>query len=250
MTTVLVDAEQPQPGRPASGVAAEPVVLLVAVDPSGDVARELAGAGLEVVTCLDHAEALLVVGEKAPDVVVLTPDVDLDAGTTFLGVLRRRHTMPVIVGVGSAAPVDAVALLDAGATACVAWPFRVPELLPILRAAHRTLSPDVLTVGPVELRMSAHEVRVSGAPIDLPLREFQLLAFLMAHAGTVVTRRQIIEAVWGAGYAGETNTLTVHIGRLRQRLGDHIDEPKLIQAVRGLGYRLALLDDMTATAAT
>ncbi len=78
-----------------------------------------------------------------------------------------------------------------------------------------------------------------GQPLHLPLREFELLQYLMSHAEKVVTRAELHEALWGAGATPETNTLAVHIRRLRDRLGDDPKDPQLIQTVRGLGYRLA-----------
>jgi DNA-binding response OmpR family regulator len=95
-----------------------------------------------------------------------------------------------------------------------------------------------LVRGPLALDPSSHEVRMHGvATAPLPLREFQLLHFLMLHAEKVITREQIRVELWGDG-ARRSNTITVHIRRLRERLGDDPHYPVIIQTVRGVGYRL------------
>ncbi|MBV8998884.1 MAG: winged helix-turn-helix transcriptional regulator, partial [Solirubrobacterales bacterium] len=92
---------------------------------------------------------------------------------------------------------------------------------------------DVIALGPVTLARSAREVRVDGREIDLTQREFDLLDYLVGHAGQVVTRDQLLESVWGFLSPGETRTIEVHIAQLRKKLG----RPDLIRTVRGLGYK-------------
>jgi DNA-binding response OmpR family regulator len=129
--------------------------------------------------------------------------------------------------------------LAAGAAACVAHPYRLRELLPILRA----IRPDgvaepqpPLEVGGLRLDPAALEVQLNGRLVRMPLRELRLLHLLMLHVDRVVTREQIRDAVWG-GVPG-SNTITVHVQRLRQRLGDDQIDPRMILTVRGVGYRL------------
>jgi two-component system response regulator RegX3 len=85
-----------------------------------------------------------------------------------------------------------------------------------------------------------HQVSVSGAPVSLPLKEFELLEFLMRNAGRVLTRMQLIDRVWGSDYVGDTKTLDVHIKRLRAKIEPDAANPTLIQTVRGLGYKMEL----------
>jgi DNA-binding response OmpR family regulator len=225
-----------------------PTLKLLLVEPDSHAARSLAAKLLEheveVVLCADGAEALLQVGATQPDVVVLASDIPVVSGATFVRVLRRRSATPVVLGVGPDDAGEAAKALAAGATACIARPFRLHELLPILRgtrsgqAAAQAGDSHPLEVGPIRVDTAGHEVRVHGLPVHVPLKEFELLTFLMAHVDRVVTHDQIRTNVWGPGYAGETNTVSVHIRRLRKRLGDDVQHPALILTVRGLGYRL------------
>ncbi|MEU0486773.1 winged helix-turn-helix domain-containing protein, partial [Streptosporangium sp. NPDC006013] len=143
-----------------------------------------------------------------------------------------------LLGIQEGHAQQAVQALAAGATACVARPYRVPELLPLVHAAF-TGEPGarrVLVVGKVELDVNAYQVTVGGRIIHLPLREFELLHYLMRNAHRTVTREQIMRHVWNSTDTASTNTIAVHVKRLRARLGDTDDQ--LIQTVRGVGYRL------------
>ena len=95
-----------------------------------------------------------------------------------------------------------------------------------------------MEVGPVKLNTGKHQVSVNGAPVALPLKEFELLEFLMRNSGRVLTRSQLIDRVWGGDYYGDTKTLDVHIKRLRAKIEADPANPVLIQTIRGLGYKL------------
>jgi two-component system response regulator RegX3 len=96
----------------------------------------------------------------------------------------------------------------------------------------------VLTVGPVRLDIDRHIISVNGLTISLPLKEFELLEFLMRNAGRVLTRMQLIDRVWGSDYVGDTKTLDVHIKRLRAKIETDPANPELIHTVRGMGYKM------------
>jgi two-component system response regulator RegX3 len=98
----------------------------------------------------------------------------------------------------------------------------------------------LMTVGPVRMDIDRHQVAVNGNPVSLPLKEFELLEFLMRNAGRVLTRMQLIDRVWGSDYVGDTKTLDVHIKRLRAKIETDPANPTLIQTVRGLGYKMEL----------
>ncbi|MQA87840.1 MAG: response regulator [Streptosporangiales bacterium] len=221
------------------------VLLLLVADPDpgagGEFAESLADHRIETVLCPDGAEALLQIGRLHPDVVLASADLPLVNGATLVQVLRRRANIPVILGIGAADGGEAASALTAGATACVARPYRIREVLPILRA----IRPDAiveaeppLECGTLRLDPTALEIQVHGQRLHLPPREFRLLQLLMAHANRIVTRDQIREIVWGGGGGDLSNTISVHIRRLRYRLGDDLHDPQIIQTVRGLGYRL------------
>ena len=96
----------------------------------------------------------------------------------------------------------------------------------------------VLEAGPVRMDVDRHTVAVNGEPITLPLKEFDLLEYLMRNSGRVLTRGQLIDRVWGADYVGDTKTLDVHVKRLRSKIEPDPGNPKHLVTVRGLGYKL------------
>jgi two-component system response regulator RegX3 len=96
----------------------------------------------------------------------------------------------------------------------------------------------VLEAGPVRMDVERHVVAVDGEHVSLPLKEFDLLEYLMRNAGRVLTRGQLIDRVWGADYVGDTKTLDVHVKRLRAKLEPDPANPKYLVTVRGLGYKL------------
>lgn len=237
--------EHPQDADQSAGLRA-PTVLLVDADATeADRLRaQLAVHGAYAIVCPDGAEALMTVGSYSPDMVLLGRDVPVIGGPTFLRVLRRRHHMPVIVGVDRDGAQDAASLLAAGATACVAWPFGVHDVLGMLPtnsgATHRRRAnqDQVLTVGDVRIDIAGHDVHVGSERLKLPLREFQLLVLLARNADRVLPRDLIIDALWGTDDGRDTNTLAVHIRRLRHRLQDDPHDPHQIVTIRGVGYRL------------
>ena len=189
--------------------------------------------------CADGAEALLAAGAEHPDAVLVTATLPTIGGAALTRAVSARTSIPVVVGIGGADGAAAAEALAAGATACVAHPYRMRELLPILRA----IRPDglaepqpTLEVGGLRLDPAALEVSLHGRLVRMPMRELRLLQLLMAHADRVVTREQIRDSVWGG--APGSNTITVHVQRLRQRLGDDQVDPRMILTVRGVGYRL------------
>lgn len=222
-----------------------PRFLLVIADPDEETARhvadELTRHHVDTEVCIDIADALLAAGALRPDAVLLAGD---ERGLDTADVVRalgRRVGIPVVVGIGDGDGTDAGAALAAGATACVARPYRALELIPIMRAIRPdsigTLEPP-LVCGRLVLDPATLEVRLDNRVIPLPLREYRLLRFLMEHVDRVVTREQIYETIWGGMSTDASNTLAVHIKRLRERLEDDRKNPQIIFTVRGVGYRL------------
>ncbi|HEX5995803.1 MAG TPA: response regulator transcription factor [Jiangellales bacterium] len=211
-----------------------------ALDPASPSVAELTRQHVDVKLCADAAEALVLAGTMHPDAVVVAADPGPISCSHFVRVLSRHIEIPTVVGIGAGEGDHADAALSAGATACIARPYRLPELIPILRSIRPetigTLEP-VLECGGLRLDPATLEVRLHGRPIRLPLREYHLLRFFMIHVDRVLTREQIYDSVWGSPVRDASNTLTVHIKRLRRRLGDQRDR-QMILTVRGLGYRL------------
>lgn len=218
-------------------------LLLLIADPdpgrAEQLAAEFATHQIATLVCTDGAEALLLAGAEQPDAVLVAATLPTVDGPTVARAVASRTTIPVLVGIGSRDGDAAARALKAGASACVAHPYRLRELLPMLRAIRPAAAPDPappIECGALRLDPASLKVTLNGTVIRMPLRELRLLQLLMTHADRVVTREQIRDAVWG-GVPG-SNTITVHVQRLRQRLGDDQDDPKLILTVRGVGYRL------------
>ena len=183
--------------------------------------------------------------ERLPELVLLDimlPEVD---GLEILHVLRddpATKRLPVMMLTAKGTEFDTVCGLDAGADDYVAKPFGMMELVSrvnalLRRAGAPAAARDELTCGPVVLTVSAHTVSVGGQPVALTLKEFDLLRALMQNEGRVLSRRQLLEDVWGVTYVGETRTVDVHVQTLRQKLAAASDgADALIQTVRGVGY--------------
>jgi len=147
----------------------------------------------------------------------------------------------ILLGAGPDDAHSALAALAAGAAAVVARPYRTAELMPYLdgvKAEHADDDEVLLRVGPIELDAATYEVRVDGQHLALPLREFELLRYLMRRADRVVTREDIARDVWNRAEPIATNTINVHVKRLRKRLGEGHARTQLIRTVRGVGFRL------------
>jgi DNA-binding response OmpR family regulator len=199
------------------------------------VRRYLEREGFDVVWVRSGEEALAELPRHHVSLVVL--DLGLP-GIDGLEVCRRlRSEVPIIMLTARDDEPDRVAGLEAGADDYVPKPFSPRELVARVKAVLRRTAPgspdDLLRVGPVTLSQSAREVRVDGREVDLTAREFDLLAYLLAHPGVVISRQLLLEHVWGFVYPGETRTVEVHVAQLRKKLG----VPTLIRTVRGAGYK-------------
>ena len=177
-----------------------------------------------------------------PDAVILDVMLPGEDGISILRSLRREtrtRRLPVILVTARDAEMDKVRGLDEGAADYLTKPFGVMELLArvraLLRRSGEAAPEECLTLGDVTLDRARHRVTAGGAEVVLTHMEFELLAFLMAHAGKAVTREVLLDDVWGIAYAGDTRTVDVHIRTLRQKLGA---SGSMIATVRGVGYRM------------
>ncbi len=238
----------PKAGPAWARVAARARTVLLVIDPDPQVAGLLDDGydRLDVRVCASAAEGLLIAGATRPDVVLMRADIADVPAPTVVRLLDRCCELPVIVAVDGEHPELAGAALEAGAVACVARPYRPAQLMTLvsaLRSALPAAAGDVVRCGPVELSPGARTVRLGGAMVPLPPREFRLLHFLMAHEGRVVSQAQLWEAVWGGTAPSPSNTVSVHMRRLRRRLGDDPRRPRLITTVGRSGYLLQAPSD-------
>ncbi len=205
----------------------------------------LESSGLRVTGFEDAVEMFGMLPKQLPDIVLLDlmlPRMDgLDALKRLKAEPKSAH-IPVLILTAKSSETDKVAGLDLGADDYITKPFGVLELMARVRAALRraegsSAQSPVLETRGLRLDAEKHEVTLEGAEVDLALKEFELLRLLMANAGRVLTRNEILDEVWGYGYSGETRTLDMHIRSLRQKLGDDAGGGGFITTVRGVGYK-------------
>jgi two-component system, OmpR family, response regulator len=197
-------------------------------------------AGYQALWVRSGEEALVELRRHPVRLVIL--DIGLPGIDGFEVCRRIAGAIPVIMLTARDEEADRVAGLEVGADDYVAKPFSPRELTARVKAVLRRSggsgpdAADVLQVGPVILARSAREVRVDGEEVELTQREFDLLEYLLRHAGQVVSRDQLLESVWGFRSPGATRTVEVHVAQLRKKLG----HPDLIRTVRGLGYKASV----------
>lgn len=206
----------------------------------------LAQAGIEAKGLPDDAAFRRACAERVPDAVLLDimlPDTD---GLQILHRIRQTPVLsnvPVMMLTARDSELDTVTALDDGADDYLAKPFGMMEMVSRVRALLRRApvrsaaddAADTLEVGPLSVSPSRHEATCDGKPLNLTLREFDLLAFLMRSPGVVFNRETLLQRVWGWDFDGGSRTVDVHVQTLRQKLGDNSG---LIETVRGVGYRL------------
>jgi two-component system response regulator RegX3 len=180
------------------------------------------------------------------DIVLLDLMLPGMSGTDVCKALRVRSAVPVIMVTARDSEIDKVVGLELGADDYVTKPYSARELIARVRAVLRRGgdggadgdgAPGVLEAGPVRMDVERHVVSVGGTTVALPLKEFDLLEYLLRNVGRVLTRGQLIDRVWGADYVGDTKTLDVHVKRLRAKVEADPGAPKHLVTVRGLGYK-------------
>ncbi len=208
------------------------------------VARYMERAGYETYEAGDGPAALRLAHLHHPDLVVL--DLMLP-GIDGIEVMRQLHERPgpriaVILLTARGEESDRLVGLRHGADDYVVKPFSPAELVARVDAVLRRVSPPAdeappIEHGPLRLEPATRRVFLDGEELSLTQREFDLLAHLAAHPGRVYSRDQLMESVWGESFFEDTSTVTVHIRRLRAKLGDDVAEPRFIETVWGVGYR-------------
>ena len=202
--------------------------------------------GFDVVLADTGTKAIEEFDRIGADLVLLDLMLPGLSGTEVCKQLRQRSAVPIIMLTAKDSEVDKVVGLELGADDYVTKPYSSRELVARIRAVLRRnsdLGEDVadsgiLTVGPIRLDSERHVISINGTTAQFPLKEFELLEFLMRNSGRVLTRTQLIDRVWGSDYVGDTKTLDVHIKRLRAKIEQDPANPVYIQTVRGLGYKM------------
>jgi two-component system, OmpR family, response regulator RegX3 len=190
-------------------------------------------------------DALEEFDRNGADIVLLDLMLPGMSGTDVCKALRQRSAVPVIMVTARDSEIDKVVGLELGADDYVTKPYSARELIARVRAVLRRggeagdldNAPPVLEAGPVRMDVERHVVTVNGTEVPLPLKEFDLLEYLLRNVGRVLTRGQLIDRVWGADYVGDTKTLDVHVKRLRSKIEVDPSAPRHLVTVRGLGYK-------------
>jgi DNA-binding response OmpR family regulator len=182
-----------------------------------------------------------------PDVVILDlglPDLD---GTAMLRMLRGVSDVAVIVATARDDETEIVAVLDAGADDYVVKPFGVAQLDARIRAVLRRGADEervsAVEVGGLRVDPRSRAASLDGRELELTPREFDLLHYLAARAGEVVSKRELLTEVWRQPYGGADKTVDVHLSWLRRKLGETAQRARYLHAVRGVGVRLAAPED-------
>jgi DNA-binding response OmpR family regulator len=229
-------------------------VLLVDDEPTirETVSEALEGDGLRVVTAADGREALLRFRDDPPDLVLLDLMLPELSGMEICRIIRRESAVPIVMLTARDSEVDKVVGLELGADDYVTKPFSLRELQARVRAQLRRVDgasspasgpparPADVRLGSVTVDLAGHRLLRDGRALSVKPKAFELLAYLLRHAGQVVSRDQLLEHVWGYDYLGETRTVDVHVHWLRSQLEDDPAHPRFLQTVRGVGYVLRL----------
>lgn len=199
--------------------------------------------GFEVVAAEDGERGLEAFRQNRPDVVlldVMLPNVD---GFEVCRRIRRESDVPILMLTARDTELDKVVGLEIGADDYLAKPFSNRELVARVKALLRRTRPaaapagDRLQSAGLVLDAGRHRVTLDGRDVSLKPKEFDLLAFFMAHPGQVFGREQLLASVWGYDFAGDSRTVDTHVKTLREKLGDQAERPRWIDTVRGVGYR-------------
>jgi len=226
-----------------------PKVLIVEDDPTirTAVIRALTDLGYAVASAHTAMNGLHLAVSERPDVVILDlglPDLD---GREVLRMIRAVSQVPIIVATARGTEAEIVRSLNAGADDYLVKPFGVAQLDARIRAVLRRggaqkARAGALEVGGLRIDARARQASLDGTALELTPREFELLHYLAARAGEVVTKRELLVEVWQMPYSGGDKTVDVHLSWLRRKLGETAQEPRYLHTVRRVGVRLAAPD--------
>jgi two-component system response regulator RegX3 len=198
--------------------------------------------GFAVSVATTGPEALAQFDREPSDLVLLDLMLPGMSGTDVCRTIRAKSRVPIIMVTAKDSEIDKVLGLELGADDYVTKPFSSRELVARIRAVLRRNVDDfedspVVEAGPVRIDPERHQVLVDGQLVSMPLKEFDLLEYLVRNAGRVLTRGQLIDRIWGSDYVGDTKTLDVHVKRLRAKVEPDPANPVHLLTVRGLGYK-------------
>ena len=200
-------------------------------------------AGYTVVEAGDGQTALIQARREKPDLIVLDLGLPVIDGIEVARILRREGDTPIIMLTARIEDTDRIVGLELGADDYVTKPFNPRELVARVRAVLRRTTGaqpvvEILRAGPLVMDVGGHQATLDGRELDLTPTEFDLLAVLLQNPGRVFTRLELLDRVQGDAYEGYERTVDAHIKNLRAKLGDDPRQPRFIQTVFGVGYKL------------
>ncbi len=203
---------------------------------------ELQHEGYDVGSCMDGRTGLEAALTDRYDLILLDVMLPELNGLEVLRRLRREKQTPVIMVTARDAVMEKVNGLDMGANDYITKPFHIEELLARIRMVLRInagaapeASGDILSLGDLSINTTSRQVSRGDEVIELTKTQYELLAYLVRNRDIVLTREQLLDAVWGYSYAGESNIVDVYVRYVRNRIRD-TEEPRIIETVRGVGY--------------
>lgn len=203
----------------------------------------LSREGFDVILAPNGAVGIKLFDSSNPDLVLLDLMLPEVSGTEVCKYIRSKSKTPVIMLTAKDTEIDKVVGLELGADDYVTKPFSTRELLARIKAVLRRggdIEVDfvgAVEAGPVRMDVERHVLSVNGEAVAMPLKEFELLEFLMRNSGRVLTRGQLMDRIWGSNYVGDGKTLDVHVKRIRSKIEPDPANPVYLTTVRGLGYR-------------
>jgi len=227
-------------------------LLLIDDDPmiTEPLVRQLSLAGYDVLVAQDGRSGLQLAQTKQPDLVVLDVMMPETDGWEVCRKLRQSSVVPILMLTALGEEVDRILGLELGADDYLTKPFSIRELKARIKALlrrveldqHAAPSRNELVVGNIRVELDSRQVFKNDESLQLRYKEFELLSLLLSRAGDVVTRAELFDKIWGTDWLGDTRTLDVHIRWLREKIEADPSQPRYIQTVRGVGYRLVVAD--------
>jgi two-component system response regulator RegX3 len=200
--------------------------------------------GFQIESAATGSDGLTAFDKYNPDIILLDLMLPGMSGTDVCKSIRAKSNVPIIMLTAKDAEVDKVVGLEVGADDYVTKPFSSPELIARIRAVlrrgssePRVVDEDIIELGPIKLDIARHSVQVNSQEVTMPLKEFEVLEYLMENSGRVLTRGQLMDRIWGSNYVGDGKTLDVHIKRIRSKIEQDPANPTLLHTLRGLGYK-------------
>ncbi|MGL5821908.1 MAG: response regulator transcription factor [Sarcina sp.] len=201
--------------------------------------------GFKTIQAADGKEALEVARERQVDLIILDLMLPVIDGFEVCKEVRKDSVIgntPIIMLTAKGEEIDKIVGLEIGADDYITKPFSVRELIARVKAQLRrtnnsTTEKNVVSFGDVIVNLQTREVKKSQLPVDLTLKEFEILKLLIKNKGSIITREVLLDRIWGYEYIGETRTVDVHIRHLRQKIEDDDKNPVFIQTIRGVGYK-------------